>query len=60
MTIHTFIRLLHGGRMIAFRIELCRKLQNPLGAVFDAIPTTFTAILQDVNNPPGNLYIINI
>jgi hypothetical protein len=49
MTIHALLRALHPGRVVPLLIELRRKFKHILGAKFDAVATSLTAVFQDMD-----------
>jgi hypothetical protein len=60
MAIDTVLRLFDIRRMIALLVESSRKLQDFLGAEFDAEPTAFASIVKDMHHAARNLNVVHI
>ncbi len=46
--------------MIALLVESSRKLQDFLGAEFDAEPTSFASVIKDMYHAARNLNVVHI
>jgi hypothetical protein len=52
MTVDAIVRPLHLGRVIALGVETDGEDQDILGAVLDAIATSFASFLDDMHDSP--------
>jgi len=51
MTIHAIIRFFDAWGVIALLIEPGRKLQDLFRTIFNAVPASFAAIIEDMHLP---------
>jgi hypothetical protein len=60
MAVDTFPLLGNHRWMIAFAVEFIGKLEDVLGAEFDAIAAAFAPIIDDAHRSPSDLYLLGI
>ena len=60
MAVHTVIRFLDGGWVVALFVEPGGKFQHPFGTELKTVSATFTPVFYDVDNAPGNLDLFRV
>ena len=60
MAIHTGLRNLDRGWVVAFPVKVGGKLEDFPGTEFDAVSAPFATIFKDMNYPDGDLDIFGI
>lgn len=60
MTIDTFTRFDHFGRMIAFAVETGRKGKDIPGTILNTVTASLAPVLNDTDSAFGNLNYVRV